>query len=64
MPADPVKRKPDEEKEEDYDSLESAVQDLISAFKSGDAKAGCEALRAAFQIYDLEPHDEYPHGDE
>jgi len=58
-PVENIKREPDEEA--DYDMLESAVHDLFSAFKSQDIKAGCEALRAAFEIYDSEPHFEGPH---
>ena len=58
-PADPIKRKPDEEQE--YDALESAAQDLISAVHSKDVKATCEALRAAFELCDSEPHEEGEH---
>lgn len=59
MPVDPVKRSPDEEG--DYDALESAVQDLFDAFEKKDIQAGCEALRAAFELCDMEPHEEGPH---
>jgi hypothetical protein len=59
MPADSIKREPDEEPE--YDALESAGQDLIDAVKSGDAKAAAAALRAAFQLADSQPHEEGPH---
>lgn len=59
--ADPVKRKSDDG--EDYDSLEVAAQDLCDAIHSKDSKAVAEALRAAFQICDLEPHEEFDHED-
>lgn len=57
MEADPIKRKSDNE-EADYDMLESAAEDLIHALHSKDIKAVCSALRAAFGIYDSEPHEE------
>lgn len=60
MDADPIKRKPDEEGQ-DYDSLESAADELIQAVHAKDAKAVCSALRSAFQLCDLEPHEEGPH---
>jgi hypothetical protein len=58
-PVELVKRKPDDEAE--YDALESAVEDLFAAYKSNDIKAGCVALRAAFDLLDGEPHAEGPH---
>lgn len=61
---DPIKRKSDEESSEDYDMLESAAEDLISAMHSKDVKAVCSALRAAHEICDLEPHSEASHEDE
>ena len=65
MPVESIKRKSDEDgNDSDYDMLESAVEDLFSAMKSHDVKAGCEALRAAFEIYDSEPHYEGPHEEE
>lgn len=57
--ADPIKRKSDSG--EEYDSLESAAEELISAVHAKDAKAVCSALRSAFQLCDLEPHEEGPH---
>lgn len=57
--SEPVKRKPDDGS--DYDMLESASEDLIHALHSKDVKAVCSALRAAFQMLDLEPHEEGPH---
>ena len=57
--ADPIKRKSDSES--DYDMLESASEDLINAVHSKDVKAVCSALRAAFQMLDMEPQEESPH---
>lgn len=59
VPDEKIKREPDEEPE--YDSLEAAVEDLFSAYKSSDTKAGAAALRAAFELCDSEPHEEGPH---
>ncbi len=59
MPTDPIKRSPDNEP--DYDMLESAAEDLISAVHSKDVKAVCSALRAAFELCDAEPHEEGEH---
>lgn len=56
---EPIKRDPDEEA--DYDMLESAAEDLISAIHSKDVKAVCSALRAAHELCDLEPHEEAAH---
>lgn len=59
MPAEPIKREPDEGSE--YDMLESAAEDLISAIHSKDVKAVCSALKAAFEICDAQPHEEGEH---
>jgi hypothetical protein len=64
VPSETITRKPDEGSEQSYDALESAGQDLIDAVKSGDAKLVAAALRSAFQICDLEPHEEGPHTEE
>ncbi len=48
VPVESVKREPDEEPE--YDALESAAEDLISAVHSKDAKGVAAALRAAHEI--------------
>ena len=48
MPADSIKREPDEEPE--FDTLEAAGQDLIDAIHSKDAKAVAAALRAALEL--------------
>lgn len=51
----------DHDEDSDYDMLESAAEDLISAVHSKDVKAVCAALRAAFEICDSQPHEEGPH---
>jgi len=54
-----MKREPDEEPE--YDSLESAAEELSTAIHSKDIKGIAMALRAAFEIMDSEPHEEGEH---
>jgi len=58
-PVESVKREPDEEK--DLDSLEIAAEELCKAIEAKDYPAIAEALRAAFELLDLEPHKEGPH---
>lgn len=58
-PVESSKRKPDEDS--DYDMLESAAEDLITAMHSKNIKDVCSALRAAFEMLDMEPHEEGPH---
>lgn len=57
MPAEPIKR----EHDEDYDMLESAAEDLISAVHAKDVKAVASALKAAFEMCESQPHEEGPH---
>jgi hypothetical protein len=61
-------REPDQKPEENQDDgdagLMSAAQDLITAVQAGDQKGAAQALRAAFQILDSEPHDEGDHFDD
>lgn len=59
-PVESVERKPDEG-EEEYDALESAVDELFAAFKSNDIKAGVSALRAFCDLRDSQPHEEGEH---
>lgn len=58
-----LNRKPDNKPSEsdEYDSLESAAQDLMDALKSGNVKDAAAALRAAFELCDSEPHVEGEH---
>jgi hypothetical protein len=61
---DLIKREHDEDSADEYDMLESAAEDLISAIHSKDVKAVCSALRASHELLDLEPHHEANHEDE
>ncbi len=55
-PVESIKREPDEEAP--YDGLESAAEDLCNAIEAKDYAAAAAAIRAAFQLLELEPHDE------
>lgn len=52
---------PEDKPEEKEDSLLVAAEDLIGAVKAGDAQGVAQALRAAFELCDMEPHVEGPH---
>ena len=52
-------RQPDDG--EEYDTMHAAAQDLIDAIHSKNVKAVAEALRAAFELADSEPHVEGEH---
>lgn len=56
-------RKPDEKPNdsEDMSGIEACAQDLMDAMKSSDVKKAAAALRAAFELCDMEPHEEGPH---
>lgn len=57
-------RKPDEGSEDqEYDGLQSAADDLISAIHSKNPKLVAEALKAAFEICDSYPHEDGEHID-
>ena len=56
-PIESIKREPDGEPE--YDALESAAEDLCNALESKDYKAAAMALRAAFELLESQPHEEY-----
>jgi hypothetical protein len=58
---DHIKRDPDEEQE--YDAIDSASEDLCKAIHSKDIKGISEALKAAFELCDSEPHIEGEHID-
>jgi hypothetical protein len=51
----------DEGGEGDLSELEAAMQPLLKAFESKDHKAMARAFSDAFQIADMEPHEEYDH---
>jgi hypothetical protein len=63
LPADTIKREPDEGSEE-YDSLEAAAEDLYHAIQKKDFKAIAAAWRAGSELIDSEPHSEGPHTNE
>jgi len=56
-PVESIKR----EHDEDYDMLESAAEDLCKALEAKDYPKIAEALRAAFEIMESEPHEEGEH---
>lgn len=65
LPSDHIMRKPDDEEGGEYDSFHAVAEDLIKAIKNHDVAGCAEALRAAFDLADGEPHAEGPHmGDE
>lgn len=64
MAPESIKRKSDSPEESEYDPMHSAADDLISAVHSKDTKATADALRAAFELADSEPHHEGPHIEE
>lgn len=47
-----------EQNQEDSSGLEIAAKDLLNAVEAKDIKGIAEALKAAFQIADSEPHEE------
>lgn len=61
VPIESIKREHDEDKEQDFDVLESAAEELIHAVHSKDIKAVAMALRSAFELMDSEPHIEGEH---
>lgn len=46
------------------EGLLAASRDLISAIGTGDEKLVAQALQAAFEIIDSQPHEEGPHPEE
>jgi hypothetical protein len=60
-PAGKIERRPDEDKEEDYDGLEACMSELAAALKSDDPKAAAVAFRSAFDMLEMQPHEEGPH---
>jgi hypothetical protein len=58
---DHIKREHDEDSTDEYDMLESAAEDLISAVHSKDVKSVCSALRAAFEMMESQPQEESSH---
>lgn len=58
-PIEAIKREPDEGAE--FDVLEAAAEDIISAVHEKNVKNLAASLRAAFELLDSEPHKEGPH---
>lgn len=59
-------RKPDEISPENHenDELKIAAQDLIDAVHNKDVAAVAKAFRAAFDLLEVQPHDEVEHSQE
>jgi hypothetical protein len=57
MPADVKVRESDHE--ESYDPMESAMEDLCHAEERKDYAAMADAFRAAFELLESQPHEEY-----
>jgi len=51
----------DEGVEGEHDPLHDCMEDLHKAMKAGNIEDMSEAMRAAFQILDSEPHEEGEH---
>ena len=60
MPVDSMKRKPDDDADA-YDVMHSAAQDMLNAIESKNVKALAEAIKAAFELMESEPHHEGEH---
>lgn len=55
-------RKPDQPEEaKDDDGLESCAADLMRSLNENNTKGIAAALRAAFEILDSQPHEEFDH---
>jgi hypothetical protein len=55
-----LERKPDEEGDP---ALEACAEDLLRAMNTKDIKAIADALRAAFDVMESEPHEEAEHSE-
>lgn len=53
-------KKPDDQSPDDS-GIEACAEDLIHAVHAKDVKAVAEAIKAAFEILDAQPHEEGPH---
>lgn len=54
--------KPEESKTDDS-GIDACAEDLIQAIHARDVKAAAEAIKAAFEILDSEPHEEGSHSE-
>jgi hypothetical protein len=61
-------RTPDEKPEQDQDDssagIEACAHDLLTAIEAKDVKGIADALQAAFEIADSQPHEEGEHTNE
>lgn len=55
---------PDSKESEDYAGLMACSEEIIKAVQANDSKALCDALRAAFELMEMSPHDEIEHDEE
>ncbi len=62
-PSEKIERKPDEESDGEFDSLEGAMSELHSALNAKDYKGAAEIFRSAFELLDSQPHVEGEHVD-
>lgn len=62
-PVESVERKPDEPNEE-FDGLEGAMRELQEALSKKDYKEAASCFRAAFDLLEMQPHDEISHTNE
>jgi uncharacterized protein YlxP (DUF503 family) len=60
-PSEKIERKSDEETEEEFDSLEGAMQELGAALTAKDYKTAAAVFRAAQEFLDSQPHLEGSH---
>jgi len=60
-PVESVERKPDNE-ESEYDGMESAMEELCDAIHAREYKKAATAFRAAFDMLEMQPHEEIEHG--
>ncbi len=60
MPAAVERRKPDSE-EAEFDGLEACMEELGAALAAKDFKGAAAAFRSAFQLSEIEPHEEGEH---
>lgn len=59
-PIEAISRKPDDG--EEYDVLESAMEDLCHAIDAKDYKSAAAAFRAGFELLESQPHEENTNG--
>jgi soluble cytochrome b562 len=55
----PVEHEMRESDDGEFNELHGAMDELMSAMKSGDTKGAAEAFKSAFEICESYPHEEY-----